>query len=56
MGSELQANAVGNAQATATAEVDRTQGAYDLKSATDMIPQARLQRIQSLMQDISMGR
>ena len=49
------ANPVGNAEAAA-ATIDGTQGAYDLKNATDMIPQARLQRIQSLVENVRLGR
>ena len=50
------ANPVGNAEATAAFDNDRTQAAADLRDATNMIPKVKLQRANDLLNSVLSGR
>ena len=50
LGSDLEANALGNAEAAGEAAVNPNQGSYELKSATQPIPQPVLKRVDQYQQ------
>ena len=57
MGSDNEmANPIGNAEATASFEVDGNQGSADLMDATRPIPMNKLQRGQALLENVLLGR
>jgi hypothetical protein len=49
LGSDLGANALGNAEAAGEAGVNPTQGAFDMEAATRPITQDALQRVNQYM-------